>query len=892
MSLINNEIKIYENTYITKDINVQGNCNIKNDLFTNNLSIRKKLRVDNLIYIDSNLNINKDLKTTNIYKNSLLDVKENIYVENNINMENSIECMNIYTKNLYLELNNRKRNYLFNNNVIIYNTTNIEKDCILNKNLYLYDDLFSYDLNSITSNLNIINTKNALIKKNVNSEYSVSVNNNIKIDGYLNLFCNINIKNNVNITKDIIFKENSSFIMGNNNFNYNKSYSLRYNDIRGTLETYLNKEWRAISHLYTRDYKTSILFKENDEEDAYNIIISQNMNKSLLCDYIKNTMYIYKNVVNIYNNLNIKNSLYGNNNLLINNDLNCNNDLFVKGLLELGINKDEISELGSIRYNEDKELIELYKNNKWSYIKMENKDNGIEIDNDDNIILYTDEDKERGFIINNNICLFKNNINIKENLTLTSGIYVKNNLNIKNKIYFDNIAILKNNIDLISAYISPNYNNRNIENYKYLNINDEIKDKYIKDYYESDNYYCNLYKNKSNNITSSIISYDNELIINNNIKFEYHIFEIYDVIINKLEIYVFKNNNNYELIELSENNNYYNNIFDIKVYDIENNIIFNNKLNNKEFRLKGGEIYKIKIKKENNIDKLLLIIKLKGLYVNNLLFENKLLGFLYKIDNRFNAECDFLKDIELKKKTNIKEYINVNNFNIEKLYINENKNNNSILKINNDIKENILSIKNNTIIIGNVNINLLNLNKKEILIKTPLNYESLYIEGDVEIKRNMNINNDINIKNNCIINDLIYNDLKCKENIIINNDINLNDKLIIENINVKNINIIENNNILQLYKNNIKNIEYLNLNKNNIIINNNNINLNNKLIINYDKNININSKESFNLFSIGNKINPNLSINKEGDIEMYSNKLYINNIDILYELNKIINNIN
>ena len=133
----------------------------------------------------------------------------------------------------------------------------------------------------------------------------MSANNNIKIDGYLNLFCNINIKNNVNITKNIIFKENSSFIMGNNNLNYNKPYLIRYNDIKGTLESYLNKQWKAISHLYSSDYKTSILFRENDEDDAYNIVIKQNMNKSLICDYIKNTMYIYKNVVNIYNNLNL-----------------------------------------------------------------------------------------------------------------------------------------------------------------------------------------------------------------------------------------------------------------------------------------------------------------------------------------------------------------------------------------------------------------------------------------------------------------------------------------------------------------------------------------------------------------------------------------------------------
>ena len=116
---------------------------------------------------------------------------------------------------------------------------------------------------------------------------------------------------------------------------------------------------------------------------------------------------------------------------------------------------------------------------------------------------------------------------------------------------------------------------------------------------------------------------------------------------------------------------------------------------------------------------------------------------------------------------------------------------------------------------------------------------------------------------------------------------NLNIKnLILDNLNMYNKKEIKINKI-----ENIENIILDNLKNNNIIINEKYINFNNKLYINYENNININSEESFNLFSIGNKINPNLSISSNGMIEIYTNKLILNNIDIIKELNLIKNKI-
>ena len=86
-----------------------------------------------------------------------------------------------------------------------------------------------------------------------------------------------------------------------------------------------------------------------------------------------------------------------------------------------------------------------------------------------------------------------------------------------------------------------------------------------------------------------------------------------------------------------------------------------------------------------------------------------------------------------------------------------------------------------------------------------------------------------------------------------------------------------------------------NLKNNNIEINQNYLNFNNKLYINYENNVNINSDVSFNLFTIGNKIKPNLSISQNGMIKIYTNKLILNNIDLNHELNlinqKILDNI-
>ena len=160
---------------------------------------------------------------------------------------------------------------------------------------------------------------------------------------------------------------------------------------------------------------------------------------------------------------------------------------------------------------------------------MNNLENGIIIDDSDSLNLYTNNKQSEGLILDNNINIIRNNLNINSNMICTSGIQVKNNMNIKGSIYFNNIGILKSNNNTIIAYVTPNYNNTNINNHKYLNINDEIKDPYLYNNYESEYYYCKLYNNNLNNVILSELHYNHDLITNNlNINFS-TIYSIYDL---------------------------------------------------------------------------------------------------------------------------------------------------------------------------------------------------------------------------------------------------------------------------------------------------------------------------------------------------------------------------
>ena len=626
-----------------------------------------------------------------------------------------------------------------------------------------------------------------------------------------------------------------------------------------------------------------VLFKEYDDKDAFNIDIIQNNNLTMQFNNVEQKLNIYKNVVNIYNNLNISDRLTTYNNLNIKKNLNCNNDLIINGLLNL---PTDLESDGMLRYNKDKKEIEFYKD-RWGYINMSNIDNGMIIDDNDSLNLYTNKEHTEGLILDNNINIIRNNLNINSNLVCTSGLEIKNNMNVKKSIYFNNICELKSNINSIVAHVTPNFNNIDINNNKYFNINDEIKDPYLLNKYESELYHCKLYNSELNCIVSSNIFYNKDIKVNDHDVLFSKIYSVYDLVINNFEIYsILKDDNTINYIKSF----YVNNLYSIIIYDDLNNIIYDNRNYNKDkLILKKKVNYKIKKQKKTNLNQPVdIFIKLLGYYYNEILLENEMSKFLYKID-RIRVETEFEKDLNLKNNLNLERSIISNNFIINKLIIhpniNSNKSSSNILSICNNMNENIFSINENNIILGNYNNNL-EKNVNKIYIKTPINKDSLYIKGDSIIEKDLNIINDLSIKNNCILENINHNTLKIQNNLTINNNINLENifikKLISENLNIYNSSEIKINKLDNIEKINIKNLK-----NNNVIINEKYINFNNKLYVNYENNININSDESFNLFSIGNKIKPNLSIYPNGMVKIYTNKLILNNIDIIKEMNTI-----
>ena len=336
---------------------------------------------------------------------------------------------------------------------------------------------------------------------------------------------------------------------------------------------------------------------------------------------------------------------------------------------------------------------------------------------------------------------------------------------------------------------------------------------------------------------------------------------------------------------------------------LDNDIIYNSDSNIEEFTLQKNKYYKLKLKLKNipnnqNKHNTHLFLNLLGYYHNNYCLENNDIDFLYNIDNAFHNNVSFsniinYKNIYFENNLNV-EYIN----DINKIHINKKGENlsNNILEVY-DSKENMcFKIDENNINIGNV-INYDKLSK--VNIQNSLNSDSIYIVGESKNLQDVNIKDDLNIKQNCIVNDSIkYNSINTNKLLVYNNI--FNDDLVCTNLSTKNIFINYNNNedifgnlLIENIICNNKNYNTNNLTNNNVNILSKTINYNNKLLLNYEDNLNINSPESFECFSVGNKIKPNISVSFNGDtiINTNENDFYINNINIIREVNILKSNI-
>ena len=869
--------------YIEKNLDL-----LATEKFSNNdegkkiIKISKKTDKENVLIVKENMNCHYSADFDNLISNNniILDVSDNytsggaiIYIDSNINISNKLTS-NYEIKKLE---GINKTNSSHSENLIIEKETNLF-DC----------NVFHINCNNYsTQHLDVLNNLNANLPTNI------TIKENADIYGNANILGNTNIRKSMIVTGLLELSENSILVLPKKSTNiYEKIHrtiddgSLRYNDERKTIEHY-NSGWKSISTFDNIHYNSSIQIHENDNtHTANNISIYQNNNLSIEFNNITNNLNIYKPNTIFTENLNI-NGVIPNikNNLNINKNFIANKDVFVNNLFIVGNNTSSDVSEGHLRFNNNLNIMQIY-NKQWSQLKFHSEGNGIHMKDNDNIEIITTKNK---IICNSNTIDFHKNLNIYANLTNHNFITIDKNTNIPNSIIFNNKAILKFDNSELKAYVAPNFNTSNINDYKYFDVND----------YESD---CDLtYTSNIFYITANYHNYKyvwNEFNIND--KFltnntSHHIFissENTNCLIQSIEITHFITHTNIcttENINLIDIKNKYN----ILIYS-NNKLIYDSSTTHSTFILKKNSIYTIQIKLKsgypaNNSDELLLFIRLKGLFYSDLLCKNNQIDFLYNINNNFRNDIHFSNNLNIKKVFTSKKTLYAPLTNLNKLYINQPNfivNPNRSVSIYDNNNKECFSIQNNNIGIGTSEINENNI----ISIKNKNETHTLNIIGNSKIHKNVYVKNDIIINHNCTVTNIISpninsDNLICNNTIIINQNINCN-SLHSTNIiyNNNNNNLLEHTHTNYLYFNNKKN-ELNNL-VHNINISDSKINFMDTLYLNIDGNLGIHSDKCYNAFSIGNKIKPNLSVSHNGYsiINTVANGFLLENINVLGKL--------
>lgn len=868
--------------YIEKNLDLLATKNFsKNDSGKKIIKIAKITDKENVLIVKENMNCHYSADFDNLISNNniILNVSDNytsggaiIYIDSNINISNRLTS-NYEIKKLE---GINKLNSSHSENLIIENETNLF-DC----------NVFHVNCNNYsTQNLKVLNNLNANLPTNI------TIKQNADIYGNVNILGNTNIRKSMTVTGILELNKDSILVLPKKSTNiYEKIHrtiedgSLRYNDERKTIEHY-NSGWKSISTFDNIHYNSSItIYENNNTHTANNISIYQNNNLSIEFNNITNNLNIYKPNTIFTQNLNINGIIPTiKNNLNINKNFIVNKNVLVNNLFIVGNNTSSDVNEGHLRFNNNLNIMQIY-NKQWSQLKFHSEGNGIHMKDNDNIEIITTKNK---IICNSNTIDFHKNLNIYSNLTNHNFITIDRNTNISNSIIFYNKAILKFDNSELKAYVAPNFNTTNINDYKYFNVND----------YESN---CDL--TYTSNIFYIIANYNdykyvwNEFNINNDFlsnNTSHHIFissENTNCLIQSIEITHFithTNTGTTENINLIDIKNKYN----ILIHSIDK-LIYDSSTNKNTFILKKNSIYTIQIKLKsgypvNNSNDLLLFIRLKGLFYSDLLYKNNQADFLYNINNNLRNDIHFSNNINIKKVFTSTKTIISSSSNLDKLYINQPNfiiNPNHTLSIYDNTNNECFIIQNNNIGIGTTKI----FKNNFISIKNKNDSDTLNVIGNSTIYKNVYVANDITVKNNLSVSNIIChninsNNLICKNNTFINQNINCS------SINSTNI-IYNHNNLLEhTYTNNLhfnNKSNKLNNLVHNINISDTKINFMDTLYLNIEGNLSINSDNCFNAFSIGNKIKPNLSIAHNGYsiINTVNNGFLLENINILEKLN-------
>lgn len=884
-----------ENDFILKETVINQNTGPPDIFNSNNIIINRNLNISTL-----------DTNITNVFNN-----EGNTFVENNLYLEDrfiasdySIQDDLICKKNLVIKNSNRFSEFGLDMNIKEFNNESllIEQDFIVENNINTKQNIYiNNNLNSTSITYNNININNELkIFNNFNSFANLNINN-IYLDK------SFNSENNIIVDDSIIIKNNALYLP-KISIHDDLDGSIRYNEITKNIEAYITNNWNVLNELQNLENTSRV--KHHEYFKPYigsNIDFIQNNNISFTINSNnKNILLNHKNVNmnNIYveNNLNTSNIYNVTENINIVGNSIVKNNLFIKNnqLLVISSNNNSIANQesniknGSIRYNNEDNLYQIYIN-KWKPLQQISNNNNIS-----NIQLYPRNDST----VDYDTILFNLNKSIVLNINRLSSKFINETLIIENNLNVVDNLLVSNNINTETL----NINNNKIysKNGHLVNLIDSIENKigyenlFIDNLIDLDLDKFTFYSSKITtvfekcNIINPIILNSDAIINYSPFIFNYKIYNEFNI----TKIVVYSNQsltssefilkiNNSDNIEFTLNNNYC-------FKNIDQDIIINSDL---FIDIKSKTLL---------VNDLQLIIVLYGTYKNQK-------GILLKphssnlIDTKNNFEQE---DRIIYGNTTINKNLNIisnHNLHVPCLNITDNIGIGTTYIDNSDF---MVKNKSNTILVHKNN--KLGIHTNTPNYKLDINIDNLTIDNNFNnthtlvINKNLNNVSNLNISNNLIVNNINKNNFILKDSIIllnnvvsnynlnINNNVNVNNLTISPNLlfskNTYNSNIIFNNNTLKFNINSIiHNSNYFPLFSDNNIYIQDNKNIN----IKYESNnlLNITS-ESFNtnnytdnnssLFSISE----NFNINKN-EIIIKSRNLIVNDINILDKLDSI-----
>lgn len=657
------------------------------------------LKISTFLYIKDNNNLYKLIKKDLAAKEYIIKLIGNldIFLSSSMmtqNIDNNILKMN-YKNCIKLIDNATNIDYIYNLYNLFKNSLNKYKDFnkIINSKKNVYKNLVDNYKNKNIDNIDdyklrldsLIDKKN-ILKKSINyiDDNNIDFSENIDYDKLIE-----------NFNKENIYYCKNSFNIINNKFDKLKIFfdnlNIDYNDILKFSKLICNKNINIdIDYNYINNEKKFLLdYLDNSFDDLFNMDINKLKSK---LDNNNNKIKDYEIIIN---------------NLSLNKPKKIDNidfdyNIIIKNILSIFKSIDKFIEFSSLNISNNLISYNNFYDNNYNYNKYIKQK--LKITNlNKNIELNRQKILDIDIILNDNIKQLNTYNNIDK-----PNIEIKFKTSKSTKKYIDNI--FKNIKDIIK------YNNDNIDTFnKFTNII-SIKTK-LKEY-DCDEYNYNInceycikrsWVIKINNLKQELFDLESNLdnIVLKNYKNNLLLINKYNLYYNWYQYYLINEtkNNIQNCMNLKIT---YNNIIDNNLKEINNIINNNNKfidyinyLKNKYDNYNNFDIYQKWLKEYNKyIDNILLIKNENILIENHLYYYNIIkprLDNYYKLKDDFDNLLIYNSQLYIEYEKIIKDNIDFELLSKKKIIKDNNKINNDIIDIDNEIiKLNLLINEYNT----------------------------------------------------------------------------------------------------------------------------------------------------------------------------------------------------